>query len=334
MPRPSFAALSLATMILVAGCGGDGSGPPPGDETSVVKVSGDEQQGRVGEVLADPIQVSVTTNGAAEPGVTVTWSTAAAGGSLVPPSVVTGADGMASTNWMLGTTSGAQTATATVSGATPATFNASAVAAAAAVLEDASGNGQSGQINTALAQPLVAIVTDVFGNGVAGVGINWAATDATLSASADVTDASGVSDVTVTLGGTPGTIAITASSEGLDGSPLTFTVTATEAVPIPATAAVTVRDNNFLSVRNMTTNTAVDTVAVGGSVTWTWAASTSGTHNVTSSGPPSFTGRPTVMPPPLPEPYTVTFAAPGTYNYYCTFHGSPGSGMSGRIVVR
>ncbi len=154
------------------------------------------------------------------------------------------------------------------------------------------------EINTALAQPLAAIVTDGFGNAVAGVTVSWAATGATLSAATDETDASGVSDVTVTLGGTPGPITITAASVGLGGSPVTFTATAVEAEPIPATAAVTVRDNNFLSVRNMTTNAAVDTVAVGGSVTWTWAASVAASHNITSDVPPTFTGLGTVAPIP------------------------------------
>ena len=31
--------------------------------------------------------------------------------------------------------------------------------------------------------------------------------------------------------------------------------------------------------------------------------------------------------------YSYTFKKPGTYAYYCTFHGSPGSGQHGTIVV-
>ena len=31
--------------------------------------------------------------------------------------------------------------------------------------------------------------------------------------------------------------------------------------------------------------------------------------------------------------YSYTFKKPGTYAYYCTFHGSPGSGQRGVIVV-
>lgn len=325
MPKSCFAVLMATT--LVVGCGG--SEPTPDDVTSVSIISGNGQEGTVRQPLPVPLTVAVTTSGAPNSGVSVTWSTSAAGGSLTPASVITGADGRASVNWMLGTTSGAQTATASISGpSASAAFSATALAAAAAGLEDASGNGQTGEINTALAQPVVAIATDEFGNAVAGVGVNWAATGATLSASTDVTDASGVSDVTVTLGGTAGPITITAASEGLDGSPVTFTATATEAVPIPTTASVTVRNNNFFSVRNATSSPAVDTVAVGGTVTWTWAETATNPHNVTSTGTPGFPGRETAVQPP---PYSHTFTSAGTYNYLCTVHGTV---MNGRVVVR
>ena len=216
------------------------------------------------------------------------------------------------------------------------TFSATAAAGPAAGLVELGGNAQTGEINTVLPDPVQAQVTDEFGNAVGGVAVNWAATGAAVSAPTVLSDAAGISQVTVTLGGTPGPITITAASEGLDGSPVNFTATAIEPAAIPTTASVTVRDNNFLSVRNATTNPAVDTVAVGGSVTWTWAASTGASHNITPPVPPSpsFTGRETVTPPPLPAPHTATFAVAGTYIYYCSIHGSGASGMSGRIVVR
>ena len=331
MPNPYFV-LGVATTILVVSCGGGGGEPQP--EVTLTKTAGDQQDGVVTVTLPDPLSVTVTQDGVPAAGVIVNWSTT--GGSLLPTSGDTDANGLARALWTLGMTSGAQTATATVPGATgsPVTFSATAQASVATVLEEADGNGQTGEINTALAEPVKARVTDEFGNPAPGVSVEWAATGATLSAATDASDATGISDVIVTLGGTAGPITITASSDGLAGSPVTFTATATEPAAIPTTASVTVRDNNFLSVRNATTNPAVDTVAVGGSVTWTWAASTGAQHNITPAPPPTFTGRETVTPPPLPAPHTATFAAAGTYTYYCTFHGSPGSGMSGRIVVR
>lgn len=81
----------------------------------------------------------------------------------------------------------------------------------------------------------------------------------------------------------------------------------------------------FSSRHNGTGNPAVDTIQVGGTVTWTWTGSLP--HGVQSVGEPSFassgirTGSGT---------YAVTFTTPGTYQYDCQEHGMA---MTGRIVV-
>jgi plastocyanin len=336
MSRHNVAPATTLVLFLAAvfGCGGgDGNGGTPPPTTSIAKPpanSGDAQSGRVGEPLPNPLQVVVTEDGSPLSGATVAWSTPASGGSLNPTSSVTGSDGVASSTWSLGTVVGPQGAAATLSGASgsPVSFTATATVGAAAVLEEHDGNGQSGEINTELPEPLQARVSDEFGNPVGGVTVDWAATGATPSASSDETDASGISDVNVTLGATAGPITITASSPALEGSPVTFTATATEAAPIPTTASVTVRNNNFLSVRNGTSSPAVDTVSVGGTVTWTWAPTATNPHDVTSTGTPSFPGQETAVQPP---PYSHTFTSAGTYNYLCTVHGTV---MSGRVVVR
>src|SRR5437016_3861350 len=59
--------------------------------------------------------------------------------------------------------------------------------------------------------------------------------------------------------------------------------------PAPASAAVTLGDIFFKSVLNGSSNPAVDTVAVGGTVTWTWATTEALPHSVQSTGSPSFT---------------------------------------------
>lgn len=85
-------------------------------------------------------------------------------------------------------------------------------------------------------------------------------------------------------------------------------------------------------------NPATLTVAANTAVSFVWKG---GTHTVTSyavSGSPTFPG--------VPDPgqssgtYTYTFTTPGTYYYYCTYHGSlaPGgtsvaTGMAGKVVV-
>lgn len=206
------------------------------------------------------------------------------------------------------------------------------VAGPATTLAKAGGDGQTGEINSPLSAPVQARVTDALGNGVAGTDVNWSATGASVSAPTVATSGSGISQVTVTLGGVAGPITIVAESDGLSGSPLTFNATAVAPAPVPTSANVAVRNDHFLSVRNGSTSPAVDTVAAGGTVTWTWDALATNPHDVTSSGSPGFPSSVTT-----PQPFTygpITFANPGTYIYYCTQHGSPTAGMRGRIVVR
>lgn len=98
---------------------------------------------------------------------------------------------------------------------------------------------------------------------------------------------------------------------------------------IPMTAAVTVGNDFFRSGRNGTVNVAVDTVAVGGSVTWTWASNGSVPHSVESVGSPAFTS--SGIQTAAGSTYQVTFPSAGMYHYQCIVHGSA---MSGTIVVR
>ena len=82
----------------------------------------------------------------------------------------------------------------------------------------------------------------------------------------------------------------------------------------------------FTSSHNGSQNPAVDTIPVGGSVTWTWTGSLS--HSVQSVGSSSFAssnikaGNGT---------YAVKFTAPGTYQHDCAVHGTA---MTGSVVVQ
>jgi len=100
------------------------------------------------------------------------------------------------------------------------------------------------------------------------------------------------------------------------------------AAPAP-TAAVAVGNILFKSGHNGTANPAVDTVAVGGTVTWTWTNTGSEPHSVQSLGSPSFTSSSVQAGDGMT--YQVVFSAPGTYQYDCAVHGAA---MQGRIVVR
>ncbi|MBP7550865.1 MAG: Ig-like domain-containing protein, partial [Gemmatimonadaceae bacterium] len=75
----------------------------------------------------------------------------------------------------------------------------------------------------------------------------------------------------------------------------------------PLTATVLVGNFFFRSQRNSTQNEAIDTVAVGGSVTW---EGTGGSHTVQSQGTPSFPSSGTFG---LSGTYTFTFGSTGTY---------------------
>jgi plastocyanin len=90
--------------------------------------SGDTQEGPANQALPSELRVQVTRDGAPASGVTVTWSTGS-GGSLTPSTDQTDADGLSSSVWTLGPTTGPQSATARVDGSSlnsTATFTATA----------------------------------------------------------------------------------------------------------------------------------------------------------------------------------------------------------------
>jgi plastocyanin len=308
----SFAAAATATPVPVI--------------AKTATTSGDGQTGTVGNPLANPLRVLVTLSGAPLSGQTITWGTSGTGSAVTPPTSVTDATGIATTTWTINNTAGAQSATATLAGATgsPVTFAGTGIPRDAAFIAVASGNNQSGNPGGALANPLKVRVTDQFGNGVSGVSVDWAVTSGTASVGSlsSLTDATGVAQVGVTLGATPGPVTITATSGILTGSPVTFNATVTS---FPVSAAVSVGDNFFRSVRNTSANPAVDTIAVNGTVTWTWTGL--GTHSVESTGSPVFASS-TIK---TSGTYSFTFITAGTYTYDCAVHGLA---MTGTIVVR
>jgi alpha-tubulin suppressor-like RCC1 family protein len=90
-----------------------------------------------------------------------------------------------------------------------------------------SGDGQSGPVGTALAQDFVVRVNDIAGSPVAGVIVTWATTGGggSVSSTSDLTDASGLSQVRLTLGPSSGTNTASAAVAGVGN--VTFTATGT-----------------------------------------------------------------------------------------------------------
>ncbi|HET7468204.1 MAG TPA: plastocyanin/azurin family copper-binding protein [Gemmatimonadales bacterium] len=165
--------------------------------------------------------------------------------------------------------------------------------------------------------------------------VAWSTTGGSLDPSAGTTDGSGVAASTWTLGPTAGSQSAQAAVQGATGSPLTFTATATGGgpppppPPPPTTIGVKVQNISFTSVRNGTSNPAVDTVAVDGTVTWTWVNTGATTHSVNSTGATAFTSSAELT--GNDQSYHFQFSQAGTYTYNCAVHGNL---MTGRIVVR
>ena len=70
----------------------------------------------------------------------------------------------------------------------------------------------------------------------------------------------------------------------------------------------------------------VITITTGSSVRWT----NNGSFPHTSTGDTGLWNSGTLN---AGDMFTQTFDTPGAYGYYCAFHGSPGFGMAGRVVV-
>jgi plastocyanin len=92
---------------------------------------------------------------------------------------------------------------------------------------------------------------------------------------------------------------------------------------------VTIGNIFFRSGNNDTQNPAIDTVAVGTTVTWTLTSTGSTPHTVRSEGSPTFSSSGELS--GNGTTYTFTFNTPGTYQYDCAIHGEL---MTGRVVVQ
>lgn len=190
-------------------------------------VSGDGQQGTVGQPLGSAVVVKVVDafgNGVG--GVAVAFATAAAGGEVAPAQGTSGTDGRVSATWTLGTVAGAQALTAAADGLTPVAFSAQAAPGSAAEVRAAAGAGQAGTVGQSLANPLVAEVVDAFGNPVPGATVTFApaAGSGTVTPSSGESGADGRLSTSWTLGTASGTQTVTAAVAGAPAT--TFTATA------------------------------------------------------------------------------------------------------------
>ncbi len=169
------------------------------------------------------------------------------------------------------------TAASTGLSGSPVTFTATASAGSATTIALTSGNNQSGSISSVLANPFVVTVTDAGGNLVQGTSLTFAitstptgATGQSLSTTTTTTNASGQASSILSLGSKAGTYGVTATAQGLSGSPIVFSATANNSIPTVTSISpnragrgsqlnVTITGTNFLA--------GVTTVSFGADIT-------------------------------------------------------------------
>jgi len=138
------------------------------------------------------------------------------GGGLLTGTTTSGGTGSITFNTLTLTKAGTYTLSATSPSLTAATSNSFSVIANQGIPSADSGNGQSGTIGSALANPFVVKFLDTYGNPLVGDTVHWTVTagGGAVSAATSLTDANGRARSTLTLGGTPGANTVVASITG------------------------------------------------------------------------------------------------------------------------
>lgn len=203
----------------------------PAAATTLSLTAGGSQFAPVGQPVPEPPAVRVTDLfGNPVPGATVTFAVTQGGGSLGGTQAVGDAQGIARAGqWVLGPAGGLNTIRATLASGGFVDIQAIGTAFALRIV---SGNGQSANSGTAIAQPLVVRVVDANEQPLAdiSVGFSVAAGGGQLTGFNSNSGADGLVSISGwTLGTTPGANRVRATSIGV--SPVEFTATGINAVP-------------------------------------------------------------------------------------------------------
>jgi hypothetical protein len=184
---------------------------------------GSGQSAKVGTPLPAPIQVRASNpyTGQVIAGVTLTFSDGCkkAGGSTCgtfnPASAVTDANGDASTIYTVPKTAGTYTVSVSGTGLGIGTATETATPGTPVKLVASKGARQSGAAGSKLANPIVAKIQDTYGNGVAGITVNFAADDGAIpNPTTVVTDGNGLANTILQLPTGVAKITVTASASG------------------------------------------------------------------------------------------------------------------------
>lgn len=219
--------------------------------TALAVVSGDKQSGEVGLPLPAPATVRVLDrhgDGVANVAMTVTvtaGSGAVDAGNGAGTSFVTDSSGVAPVRWTLGTTAGRnaiEVGTARLPGAVVA-FTATGTPGPVSAVAKATGDAQTGNAGQPLPSPLVARVTDRYGNGISGMTVTWsvATGGGSVTPPSDTTDSTGAAATQFTLGAVAGQQTVRATVGGVLTAIFVATATApvarVDVAPTPATLA-------------------------------------------------------------------------------------------------
>ncbi len=218
----------LLAALAVWGCGEDKMGPPP-TPTGIQASAGDGQTAAAGTAVPTAPAVLVTSANGPLAGVTVTFAVTSGNGSVTGASATSNGNGIATVgSWVLGTTAGTHTLSATVAGLAPVSFAAQALAGPPSNVSATAGNNQTATINTPVPVRPAVRVRDQFNNVIAAAAVQFAVTGGggSVTGADALTDANGIATVgSWTLGPTAGvnTLVATVAGPGVTGNPVTFT---------------------------------------------------------------------------------------------------------------
>ncbi len=206
---------AVAALGLGLACGGGDGGPtdPPGPATLSL-VSGDQQNGVVGQALGQPIVVRASRGSQPASGVVVAFAVTTGGGFLSRTTATTDNTGTVSVTWTLGGQAGAQTVTVSSGTLSVVTVSATAAAGDPASIVPVAGNSQFVVVGRAVPIKPRVQLTDQFGNPSPGRTVTFAITAGagTITGAVQTTDAAGNAELGGwTLGSAAGTNRVLAS---------------------------------------------------------------------------------------------------------------------------
>jgi hypothetical protein len=293
--------------------------------TMVVDPTSDGQTGVAGAALPRPLRVQVFSESRPFPGATVQWTGSGTSG-FSPTTSVTDPDGFATAVAILPTAWGPVVIRAATndSGGASAAFQAIALPGPGTTISKSLGDGHSAPANFPVLGWVGVNITDQYGNPSRDQDVEWSVVSGPVGISRPGgTNAEGHAYALVTLTGTVGLGVVRAS---LPGGLMYVDFTLTAEPPVPLVYLNGYFPGGFIS-RNNGSQPAVDTLPVGGTMTWLIEPFDYEDHGVVSVGSPSFSGGGDF---PWGAPLKITFPDSGTYRYADPYY----PGLTGTIVVR